>query len=351
MMRFCTYFDRNYLARAMAMHASLRRHAGPFVLHVLCLDEFTHQFLSAGRFEGIVPLSLETLLAADPQLAAVRRDRDLIDFYFTCTPSLLGHLLEGVAPGEVVTYLDADLFFYSDPAPALEELGDGCALIVPHRFPQEHRHLEKYGVYNVGWVSLRNDASGRECVAWWRERCLEWCHSRLEDGRYGDQKYLDVWPERFDKVVVSRHPGLCAAPWNARRHRFRSTPAGVSVDGKPMIFYHFEGIRRHRPWFFETNLAKHRARLSGALLREVYAPYVREWNRQLAATGVPGRTSPRNRAHRAGLLDLIGHEECLLLLRDRPLRCTLRTLGAAADVLGVLAGRLRRRWTGDPAGS
>ncbi len=45
----------------------------------------------------------------------------------------------------------------------------------------------------------RND--GELVRSWWEERCLEWCYARFEDGKFGDQKYLDDWTSRFNKQV------------------------------------------------------------------------------------------------------------------------------------------------------
>ena len=73
--------------------------------------------------------------------------------------------------------------------------------------------------YNVEWVTFRRDPDGLEALNWWHDRCIEWCYQRAEDGKMGDQKYLDDWLVRFERVHVVRHPGAGLAPWNVKAHR------------------------------------------------------------------------------------------------------------------------------------
>jgi hypothetical protein len=96
-----------------------------------------------------------------------------VEYYFTCTPSLPLYVLKHNAEIDVISYLDADLYFFSHPAPIYEELGDQSILIVGHRFPAHLRQREELnGTYNVGFLSLRGNSVGLQCLSWWRERCL-----------------------------------------------------------------------------------------------------------------------------------------------------------------------------------
>ena len=61
---FCTYFDRNYLVRGLTLFRSLMNHAEPFVLWVLCFDDFTYQVLSKINMPNLRPISLRELEAS-----------------------------------------------------------------------------------------------------------------------------------------------------------------------------------------------------------------------------------------------------------------------------------------------
>ena len=79
----------------------------------------------------------------------------------------------------------------------------------------------------------------RAALEWWRERCIEWCYARVEDGKWADQMYLEDWPERFEGVRVLQHKGVGLAPWNIAQHRVHARGGEVIVDDTPLVFYHF----------------------------------------------------------------------------------------------------------------
>ena len=120
---------------------------------------------------------------------------------------------------------------------------------------------------------FKNDLYARKCLSWWRDRCNEWCYFRIEDGKYGDQKYLDDWPERFARVVVLRDVGTGLAPWNLRSHRITMRGERVFVDGQPLIFYHFHmfSIVGNGE---QLRLVDSFYRLGVRSVRLVYLPYV-----------------------------------------------------------------------------
>ena len=142
-----------------------------------------------------------------------------------------------------ITYLDADLLFFSDPEPLFEEMGDGSVLIIPHRFSPGVRRAGGQRHLQRAVPDLPPRPRGDAALHWWHDRCIEWCYYRLEDGKLGDQKYLDDWPERFEGVHVLQHKGGGLAPWNALAVPGRG--AGwrrVFVDEVPLVFFHYHRV-------------------------------------------------------------------------------------------------------------
>jgi hypothetical protein len=272
---FCTYFDRRYVPVALALVDSLRRHAGDFRLWALCMDDGAVSALRALAIPEVTPISLDEFEHGDDALAAAKRSRSTIEYYFTCTPSLPLYVLRRDASVDAITYLDADLFFFSDLTPLFEEIGDSAVAIIPHRFPPANTRFERFGIFNVGWLTFRRCDAALVCLNWWRERCLEWCFDREEPSRFADQKYLDEWPSRFESVHIVRHKGANVASWNLSNYEMTCRDGRVFVDDEPLIFFHFHHFKRRRTWLFETDFAPHGARLNRVLKQDVLTPYCR----------------------------------------------------------------------------
>jgi hypothetical protein len=241
---FCTLFDVNYLPRGLALHASLQTVEPQAQLRAFCMDDCAHRVLAELRLPGLTAVSLGELEQHDLDLARVKVDRTQVEYCWTATPSVIRYSLTREPELEGITYLDADVFFFSNPEPLFAELGADSIQIVPHRYAPAYRHqVRTSGIYNVEWLTFRSDERGRRALDWWRERCLEWCYDRLEDGKLGDQMYLDDWPERFEGVEVLRHVGGGLAPWNVANYTLRQHDGRIWVDDVPLVFYHFHSLK------------------------------------------------------------------------------------------------------------
>lgn len=229
MLDFCTYFDRNYLARGLALYASLRRHCAAFSLWTLCLDEETQLSLERLGLPGLQVVPLAQLESGDPSLLARKSSRSTLEYYYTCGPALMLHVFRTRPHIDLRTYLDVDMFFFADPAPALRELTEASVGLAFHRVV-DARTIALYGEFNVGWLSFRSDADGLDALRWWHTRCLESCSTdHLEAGICGDQKYLDELPPPSSRVVVPKHPAANLGFWKHGRFQYRRVAIRAGV--------------------------------------------------------------------------------------------------------------------------
>jgi hypothetical protein len=313
---FCTYFDVNYLPRALALYESLQAHAPECPLLAMCMDEEALDKLASMNLPGLVPLSLRDLESFDPELTACRKNRSKVEYYWTCGAAMVRWLIATRQELDLLWYLDADTFFYSHPAPMFQEMQGNSVGIVEHRFAPRHAARKKFGTYNVGVNAFRRNADGLKAAEWWRTRCIEWCYDKVEVSRYADQKYLDDWPQRFSAVRVLQHKGVNVAPWNLVNYRLSLRNEQIFVDEQPLIIFHFHGLRELRPWLFDPNMARSGARLSRIFRRGVCGPYIAALKRY----GQEGKSTSSLRRHdsHARYLIAVLKQSLRLLLRFSP---------------------------------
>ncbi|MFD2113090.1 methyltransferase domain-containing protein [Thiorhodococcus fuscus] len=272
---YCAYFDYRYLVRGLAMIESLRAHAPYARFYILALDERCASMLNTMGLAGVEVISLGDLEAFDPELKQARTNRSLIEYYFTCTPCFPLFLLKTRSDIDMITYVDADTWFFADPEIIYDEIGDASIAITPHRFSSDRQDLVRYGIFNVGWISWRADADGLSCLETYRENCIDWCYDRLEDDRFADQKYLDKWPALYPKLRIIEHPGVNAALWNIDNYDFRQIGQEVMLSGRRLVFWHYHALRQRPDGQWSAGVAPATAKRHPSLVDVIFRPYIR----------------------------------------------------------------------------
>jgi len=206
------------------------------------MDELTRVVLEKCDIPQVVLVPFHTIEGGDDALLLARGNRSPVEYLWTSTPTIILRLLERHVDIDMITYVDADMFFYGPTEAIFAELGDGSVMLHEHRFPRILAHLETFGRFNVGLLVFRRDKRGFEVLRWWRERCLEWCKATLEHNKYGDQKYLDVWPTQFEGVVVTENVGVGTAPWNHVQYMFSRRGEEVYANNTRLLINHFHAF-------------------------------------------------------------------------------------------------------------
>ena len=246
MINFCTLFDSNYLTRGLALYKSLEKFSSGFNLYVVAFNEDCYQFLKKANLPNLIPISLKDF--EDERLLTVKQSRSVAEYCWTCTPSVISYCIKRFGLSSC-TYVDADVIFYADPQIILNEASNKSVIITEHRYTKEYDQSLTHGKYCVQFMYFKNDNNGLSVLNWWRERCIEWCFARLEDGKFGDQKYLDNWPERFTGIHVMKHEGGGIAPWNVQQYKCYKKEGVIYLKNKktgqdsPLVFFHFHGLK------------------------------------------------------------------------------------------------------------
>lgn len=232
MEHFVTLFNASYLPQGIALHRSMELHVKPYVLWILCVDNETHDVLTRLNLPNVRQLKLSEF--ETPELLKVKRERTIGEYCWTLTPFAPRFVFDADSGVERVTYVDADIWFRQNPEPIFSEFeaASKSVLITDHAYAPEYDQSASSGKYCVQFMTFVRDG-GEAVRKWWEERCVEWCFDRVENGKFGDQKYLDDWPTRFkDDVHVLENKDLILAPWNAN-----------IKDHVKACIYHFHGLR------------------------------------------------------------------------------------------------------------
>lgn len=236
MMNFCTLFDSNYISKGIALYLSIERYTTDFTLYVMAMDRKCQSMLKTIGFEHVVVDCIEDV--DDHALSMAKGNRSRAEFCWTCGSYVTDWVLHHYELPDI-TYLDSDLMFFNSPQIVFEEFErkDSSVGLTPHfmRYPL-------FGKYCVQYVYFKNDADGAACLRWWRDECLKWCYSRVEDGKYGDQKYLDYFAECFNHVCETENRGVGIAYWNMNENSYEGSRTFYEGKEWPTVFFHYSGI-------------------------------------------------------------------------------------------------------------
>lgn len=270
---FVTLFDSTFLPNGLALHKSLLRQSADFHLWVICLDHTTEKSIKQLGLSHVTTLRLADV--ETPELLAVKPSRSIAEYCWTLTPFSVDFVFARDPAIERVTYIDADVWFAKDPQLLFTEFdtAGAQAMITPHAYSREYAENIRFGIYCVQFMPFTRNGSAAIRKEW-QEKCLDWCFAVDEPKRFGDQKYLDDWPQQFPgQIKVLESVEKTQAPWNA-----------VDFDPDQAVLYHF-----HRLRLASTQRAYVGTyRLPRKTVNSLYRPYladIREANDELAGLG------------------------------------------------------------------
>lgn len=237
MMNFCTLFDSGYLQRGLALYESLCRTCDEFHLYIMAFDDKAYDTLTKLALPNLTVVHLKNF--ETEELLAVKPSRSRAEYCWTCGPSVIWYFIKEYNL-DSCTYLDADLMFYRSPQLLFDEIGENSVAITDHYAPYEIPQ----GRYCVQFMYFKNDEWGMKALEWWRDSCIEWCYARHEGNRYGDQKYLEQFPVKFQKVHIIETRGAGIASWNIKQYHFNNQDWAFEYNGTKadIIFVHYHAL-------------------------------------------------------------------------------------------------------------
>ncbi|MEX2110704.1 MAG: hypothetical protein WD802_08890 [Gemmatimonadaceae bacterium] len=246
-----TIAAKNYLAQARTLGDSIKRIHPALPFHVILLDEV----------EGALDLAREPYPTIEATQLGITAHRDmafkydLVEFATAIKPFVFRYLFDRY-DYEKLIYFDPDIFVYSTLDLILEALDEHFLILTPHVTKLElsnrgvisEETLLFVGAYNLGFVAFNRSERSQSLIEWWKTRLENKGYADRFDALHVDQKWMDLIPGFFDSGVwIARHPGLNASHWNMHERVLGHEAGAYTMDGSPLVFFHFSGFDPKTP--------------------------------------------------------------------------------------------------------
>lgn len=247
-MHFFTSITMNYLPKARVLAKSIKKFNPNAVFWLVVSDKIPKDFsLETEPFDHM--LEIKDLINVP----------NLDSWIFKHTVVELCTAVKGAAFLKIFEKKDVDKVIYLDPDIAVFDSLEGLeklleqhsVVLTPHQFvpdvlPEAIIDNEicclRHGIYNLGFVGVRNSPDGVAFVKWWHERLLEHCYDDVSNGLFTDQKWVDLAPVFFPNIYIIRDSSYNVATWNITNRRIDYKGSQFFVDGQTLKFYHFSGF-------------------------------------------------------------------------------------------------------------
>lgn len=240
-----TLCSNNYLAQALVLCRSVHRHQPGWHMIVGLTDKKRPE-IPYSTF----PCEVIELGEIEPRMEELAEKYSIVELNTCIKPAVFQYIFKNRLATNVI-YLDPDTCIFSPMAEVEQLLAENDFVITPHVLsplpldglrPTESLFLN-YGIYNLGFLAVRNSVTVMQFLDWWKERTYSIGYDRPAEGMFTDQLWINLVPVYFDRVATLRHPGYNMAPWNLHERRITHSDVGYIVnDAYPLVFFHFSGF-------------------------------------------------------------------------------------------------------------
>ena len=249
-----TLCSNNYLAQAKSLGDSLKLKNPDYQFFIGLLDIISTEI----DYETEIgyPLILSNEIGI-PYFDDLWKKYNIIEFNTCVKPFYFQYFIKKFKPLNYLFYIDPDILILNDLTIIEREFDETSKiLLTPHilspipldgKTPAENLFLN-YGIFNLGFLGLKNPELSGHFLDWWKERTYHLGFDKTAEGLFVDQLWFNLVPVFFKNVKISKHPGLNMAPWNLHERKLSGDDSVLFRDQSfPLVFYHFSKYNRSDP--------------------------------------------------------------------------------------------------------
>ncbi|MBL7740193.1 MAG: hypothetical protein JNK14_13335 [Chitinophagaceae bacterium] len=247
MQTFCTIITANYYPKALTLFRSLEQFDPNIRLQVLIADN------KAVPDNVTIPENVSIIKANELAGYSLVNDlhtkyahHNMDAFRWSLKPVLMSWLLE--QGFEKVLYIDCDMFIVNPYDFLFDKLDQSAILLTPNwinsdplKDKDSFFSLFTSGLFSAGFIGANK--KGSAALQWWAHACHFMMGEHIQHGIRDDQKYLDVFPVKFEDTYIIRHRGCNIGAWNIDESRRTLVNGEVLINEEfPVIFIHFDDM-------------------------------------------------------------------------------------------------------------
>jgi hypothetical protein len=178
----------------------------------------------------------------------------IVEFITAVKPFYFTYILKNRPDVDKVIYFDPDIMVFQPLTDLETKLDANDIVLTPHfttpiedSLQPTEKHVFNTGVFNLGFLAVKRSPNTIAMLRWWENKLRTECILDLTRGYFVDQLWMNLVPTFFDKVLIDKYPGYNMAHWNLHERSLVQTPEGYTVNGVPLVFYHFSHYNPAKP--------------------------------------------------------------------------------------------------------
>ena len=277
---YCSAFSGAYCYQGLVLYNSIKKLDESFTIFYVCLDNLAYEILLGLRLENLIIIKVELIEYYFPKLKHVKQDRAIHEYAWTIKSSEMLYIFENYEEVDKIIWLDGDTQMLSNTEAIFSEWGNESVILTEQYYTDNHEPLIKtFGKFQAGFVGFCRDNEGMKALKWWKSKCIEWCYSKFEEGRWADQKYLDKIPELFQNVCIIKGLGINMTPFILYRLNFEQekyleiNQDEIFINNTKLVLYHYYGFK-----YFDDStydLCSYWMKFTRNTVEHLYLPYIK----------------------------------------------------------------------------